>query len=101
MFGEDPVSRALQCCLVCGRTYTERALHEALETAVIASIREAHPEWVDERGGCGPCVGRYRKLLRDRLTREERVRASTRRRWPRWLATVLGRPPAPDEHREV
>lgn len=68
------VTPGLQCCLLCGRTLTDRALHDRLEEPVINSIRKEHPEWASADGACAPCVNAYRKLLDDRLTRNERLR---------------------------
>ena len=80
----------LQCCLLCGRTLTDRALHDRLEESVLASIRAEHPEWSDGDGACQPCVQHYRKFLRERLTRAERLRVPARRRIPRWMVRLLG-----------
>jgi len=35
----------MQCCLICGRTLTDREVHDALEEQVLKSIRDEHPEW--------------------------------------------------------
>lgn len=75
----------MQCCLLCGRTLTDRKAHDALEEQVLKSIRDEHPEWTDDSGACEPCVGLYRQLLKERETREERVRAHLRRQWPQRL----------------
>ena len=81
---------APQCCLVCGRTLTDRAQHDELEGRVLASIRSEHPEWAGGDGGCERCVARYRELLRERLTREERLRELSSRR-PAWLERLARR----------
>ncbi len=80
----------LQCCLLCGRTLTDRALHDRLEESVLASIRAEHPEWSDGDGACQPCIQHYRKLLSERMGRAERLRAPARRRIPRWMVHLLG-----------
>lgn len=33
------VTPGLQCCLLCGRTLTDRALHDGLEELIINAIR--------------------------------------------------------------
>lgn len=66
----------LQCCLVCGRTLTDRALHDRMEEPALASIRTEHPEWWGENESCQPCVEEYRKLLAERLTRAEALAAA-------------------------
>ena len=83
--------RPLQCCLVCGRTLTERALHDELEGLVLAAIRAEHPEWAEGGEACEPCVAHYRRLLRGRVTREQRLRERSRRRWPQRLMLMLRR----------
>ncbi len=82
----------LQCCLLCGRTLTDRALHDRMEEPILASIRTAHPEWRGEDESCQPCVHEYRKLLAERLTRAEKLAALAReRRVPQWFSRLLGR----------
>lgn len=54
---------------------TDRALHDGLEGRVLAE----HPEWVQESEACEPCVAHYRRLLKERVTREERLRESLER----------------------
>lgn len=76
---------AAQCCLVCGRTLTDRKAHEALEEQVLKSIRDEHPEWANRSGACEPCISHYRQILKERATREERVLAASRRQWPRFV----------------
>ena len=83
-----PTPSALQCCLLCGRTLTDREGHDALEQQVLKSIRDEHPEWTDESGACEPCVNHFRQLLEERVTREERALAALRRRWPRFVVAV-------------
>ena len=85
------VTPGWQCCLRCGRALTDRALHDRLEEPVLVAIRAEHPEWSDGDGACRPCVRHYRKLLDDRLTRDERLRASELGRIPRWVNRLLGR----------
>lgn len=70
----------LQCCLRCRRLLTDRALHDALEEPVLASIRAGHPEWVGSDGVCQPCVREYRSLLSDRQTRSGRQREAVQER---------------------
>jgi len=80
----------LQCCLLCGRTLTDRALHDRLEASVLASIRAEHPEWSDGDGACQPCIQHYRKFLSERMGRAGRLRAPARRRISRWMVRLLG-----------
>ncbi len=80
----------LQCCLLCGRTLTDRALHDQLEESILASIQAEHPEWSDRDGACQPCVQHYRKFLRERMGRAERLQVPARRRIPRWMIRLLG-----------
>lgn len=69
------VTPGLQCCLLCGRTLTDRALHDRLEEPIITSIRLEHHEWASADGTCAPCVSAYRELLDARLKRAERLNA--------------------------
>jgi hypothetical protein len=62
----------LQCCLRCRRVLTNRALHDALEDSILASIRAAHSDQMDTGEVCQPCIEEYRNLLKDRETRSER-----------------------------
>jgi hypothetical protein len=62
----------LQCCLRCRRVLTNRALHDALEEPVLASIRAAHSE-INSADVCQPCIEEYRNLLKDRETRSGRL----------------------------
>lgn len=71
------ITPGLQCCLLCGRTLTDRALHDRLEEPIIDAIRLEHPEWAGADGACAPCVSAYRELLAGRLTRTEKLRAET------------------------
>ena len=59
----------LQCCLRCGRVLTDRALHDALEEPVLASLRANHPELAGNAEECRPCLEEYRGLLGSRLAR--------------------------------
>ncbi len=79
------VTPGLQCCLLCGRILTDRALHDRMEEPVINAICSEHPQWANADGTCAPCVSAYRKLLDDRLTRDERLRAEyeSQRLWTR------------------
>ncbi len=88
---ETGAHSAIQCCIVCGRTLTDRALHDELEDQVLAAIRAEHPEWTDQNGVCEACVSYYRNLLQERATREERLRVQSRPRWPGWLASLAGK----------
>lgn len=92
---ESELTPGLQCCLLCGRTLTDRALHDALEEPVLAAIRAEHPEWSGVDGVCEPCVEHYRRLLRERLTREESTRVQTEPRRPNWLSRLFGPASAP------
>ncbi|HEY0405048.1 MAG TPA: hypothetical protein VGC89_04930 [Pyrinomonadaceae bacterium] len=62
----------LQCCLRCRRVLTNRALHDALEDSVLASIRAAHSGPAESAEVCQPCLEEYRNLLKDRETRSGR-----------------------------
>lgn len=88
---EEFATAPLQCCLVCGRTITNREQHEALEERVLAAIREAHPDWAEGDGTCSPCVVYYRRLLKDRGARVARRRQRARRRMPEWMQGLFGR----------
>lgn len=63
----------LQCCLRCGRVLTDRALHDAFEEAVLASIRAGRGSSSSDSGDgeCQPCIEEYRALLNKRQTRAE------------------------------
>lgn len=72
----------LQCCLRCGRLLTNRALHDAIEEPVLASIRAGHPEWTGTDEVCAPCLSEYHTLLSGRQTRSARwLREREQRRW--------------------
>lgn len=79
-----PSAPALQCCLLCRRTLTDREQHDKLEESVLAAIRAEHPEWAHNAAeGCDPFVAHYRALLRGRAARAEqprRIRAIRSRR---------------------
>lgn len=80
----------LQCCLRCGRTLTDRALHDALEEPVLASIRAGRGGDGAE-GECQPCIEEYRNLLSKRQTRAARpVDESRASRLP-WMGRWLGK----------
>ncbi|HEX8144566.1 MAG TPA: hypothetical protein VF553_18505 [Pyrinomonadaceae bacterium] len=81
----------LQCCLRCGRLLTDRALHDALEEPVLASIRAEHPEWTRPDEVCQPCIGQYRRLLDERQTRSERLLEAQQSRRPSWMSRWLDR----------
>ncbi|HEY0003637.1 MAG TPA: hypothetical protein VGB17_02415 [Pyrinomonadaceae bacterium] len=81
----------LQCCLRCGRLLTDRALHDAIEEPVLASIRMAHPEWVGTDEVCQPCLKEYRDLLSERQSRSERLIEEERQRRPSWMAKWFSR----------
>lgn len=83
------MSTSLQCCLICGRTLTDRALHDELEEAVLATIRAEHPQWVDAGGACEPCAKHYRELLKARLTHVNKIGVSRRGRYQQWLAGLV------------
>jgi hypothetical protein len=65
-------TNALQCCVLCHRTLTNRAQHDALEESVLATLSAEHPEWKreadDEREAS---VEYYRALLKQRSERAE------------------------------
>lgn len=77
----------VQCCVVCGRMLTDRALHDALEQQVLAVIRSEHPEWVEANGACTLCIKKYRAILTQRARRAEEEREKARR--PRWPAALI------------
>ncbi len=79
----------MQCCLVCGRTLTNRAAHDALEERVLEAISSEHPEWMNEDGRCALCVTHYRALLKARISRSERLRATADRSWSRRVGRLL------------
>ncbi|MBA2340729.1 MAG: hypothetical protein H0V88_10065, partial [Pyrinomonadaceae bacterium] len=56
---------ALQCCLLCRHTLTDREQqHDKLEQSILEAIRAEHPEWRDgEDSERTPHVARYRSLL--------------------------------------
>ncbi len=82
----------LQCCLRCGRTLTDRALHDSTEEAVLNSIRASRPEWVGASGECPPCVSEYRRLLGERQARAELPREDEAKAWmPALLSRAFGR----------
>lgn len=76
----------LQCCLRCGRTLTDRALHDSLEEPLLASIRAGHADEVSPNEVCQPCVEEYRSLLKDRETRSLRVDETAEARRPSFLS---------------
>ncbi len=78
-------SLALQYCLICGRTLTDRGSHDKLELSVLRTISSEHPEWIETNGACEACIFYYRRFQKKRTTREETVRTALRRRWP-WFA---------------
>jgi hypothetical protein len=77
-------SSGLQCCVICGRTLTDRSLHDDFERVVLAAIRSEHPEWVDTNGACDLCIRKYRMLLKQR-----RIRAGQKASRPTWLARLI------------
>jgi hypothetical protein len=65
-------TNALQCCVLCHRTLTDRAQHDALEERVLATLRAEHPEWKREADGARKSsVEYYRALLKQRTERVE------------------------------
>lgn len=83
----------LQCCLRCGRLLTNRALHDAFEEPVLASIRAGRVGGDAGRadGECQPCIEEYRDLLNKRQARAERpVEESRGLRLP-WVERWLGK----------
>jgi hypothetical protein len=83
-----PTSSALQCCLICGRTLTDRDSHDKLEESVLRTIRAEHPEWIEVNGACEACIFYYRKFLKERATREETVRIASRWHWPKFVVAA-------------
>ena len=89
---ESPtVTPGLQCCLLCGRTLTNRELHDAIEERVLRTIRSEHPEWTGENGTCETCVVHYRELLKRRSSRADRLRAHGSGRLSSLFGRLLGR----------
>lgn len=85
------VTAGLQCCLLCGRTLTNRALHDRLEEPIIAAIRREHRGWAGADETCAPCVSAYRELLDGRLTRAARLDAvRAERGWRARINRFLG-----------
>lgn len=80
----------LQCCLRCGRTLTDRAMHDSLEEPVLDSIRADHPEWARVDGNCQPCLGEYRRLLGERLSRPVKKREAATARASSWAGKLFG-----------
>lgn len=70
------VTAGLQCCLLCGRTLTDRTLHDRLEEPIIAAISREHRGWAGADETCARCVSAYRELLDGRLTRAARLDAA-------------------------
>jgi hypothetical protein len=89
------MTMGLQCCLLCGRTLTNRELHDAVEEQVIETIRSEHPEWTEENGTCKSCVVHYRDLINNRLSRAERLEVRDSRLWAR-LFNRIRRPGSRD-----
>jgi hypothetical protein len=82
----------LQCCLRCGRTLTNRALHDALEEPVLASIRAGRGGDVNgATGECQPCIEEYRSLLNKRQKRAERPAAQSSGSGLPWVEKWLGK----------
>ena len=81
----------LQCCLRCRRVLTDRALHDALEEPVLASIRAGHPDWASLNEACQPCLDEYRSLLKDRQTRSLRQREGAGKKRPSFLSRWFAR----------
>lgn len=71
---------------------TDRALHDALEEPVLASIQAGRGVVADGAGGeCQPCIAEYRNFLNKRQARAERpLEASRGGRLP-WLGKWLGK----------
>ena len=84
----------LQCCLRCRRVLTDRALHDALEEPVLASIRAGHPGFASPNEACQPCIEEYRNLLREREARSLGLSEDVRARRPsligRWFERLAG-----------
>ena len=76
---ESVITPGLQCCLICGRTLSDRVAHDSVEEVALAAIRAEHPEWSESPGACTPCVEQYRSLLRRRKERGEPPSGPTRR----------------------
>lgn len=96
--GTSETSAALQCCVLCHRTLTDRAQHEALEESVLATLRAEHPEWARGAAADGvrqASVEYYRALLKQRAERAESNRRlesikmqRRRARRERWLQGI-------------
>lgn len=86
----------LQCCLRCGRVLTDRALHDSMEESMLYAIRARHPEWAQKKADeasedCQPCLSEYRRLLNDRHTRAELLRAEPGGWMLAWVNRMFGR----------
>ncbi|HEX8422202.1 MAG TPA: hypothetical protein VF634_02260 [Pyrinomonadaceae bacterium] len=81
----------LQCCLRCGRTLTDRTLHDAFEEPVLASLSAGRGGVAGGAvGGCQPCIEEYRSLLNKRQTRAERL-VEESRGGLNWVGKWLGK----------
>jgi bacterioferritin-associated ferredoxin len=82
----------LQCCLRCGRMLTDRALHDALEEPVLASIRAGRGVDSSGAGGeCQPCIEEYRNFLNKRQARAAQHAEQSRAVRLPWMSRWLGR----------
>lgn len=83
----------LQCCLRCGRTLTDRALHDALEEPVLASIRAGRGGAAagDTGGECQPCIEEYRDFLNKRQARAAQSAEAARGGRLPWVGKWLGK----------
>lgn len=81
----------LQCCLRCGRTLTDRTLHDAFEEPVLASLSAGRGTVGGGKGECQPCIEEYRSLLNKRQTRAERLLEESRGGGLQWVGKWLGK----------
>ena len=86
--GSD-ITSGLQCCLICGRTVSDRELHDSFEERALASIRAEHPEWAATGVPCAPCVELYRAMLRERAGRAELPPRPSGSLFPRFLRRLV------------
>lgn len=51
-------------CPLCGQRVPKESyfVHATAERWVLEKIQAAHPEWVEQDGGCRPCYDYYKQL---------------------------------------
>ena len=64
---------ALQCCLLCRRTITDREQHLSFRDCVMAMLRVEYPDWASQTASrCDSSVASHRPLPERRTERPER-----------------------------